>query len=101
MTRLDPVHPGEVLKYDFMVPLGLSDTGLAKAISVTPACINEIVRCRRGITAETALRLARHFRTDPYSWMNLQDRYELALAERTFVRPSRPPRESPRDTPGA
>ena len=85
MTRLDPVHPGEVLKQDFMVPFGLSDTGLARAIGVTPARINEIVRGRRGITAETALRLARYFNTDPYSWMNLQDRYELALAERAVA----------------
>ena len=58
MTRLDPVHPGEVLKHDFMEPFALSSTALAKAIGVTPARINEIVRCRRGITAETALRLA-------------------------------------------
>jgi addiction module HigA family antidote len=63
MTRLDPVHPGEVVKHDFMEPLGLSATTLAKAVGVTPARINEIVRGRRGITAETALRLARYFRT--------------------------------------
>ena len=67
MTRLDPVHPGEVLKHNFMAPLGLSDTALAHAIGVTPARVNEIVRCRRGITAETALRLARYFGTDPNS----------------------------------
>ena len=60
MTRLNPVHPGEVLKHDFMEPLGLSATALAKAVGVTPARINEIVRGRRGITAETALRLARY-----------------------------------------
>ncbi len=83
MTRLDPVHPGEVLKHDFMDPFGLSATGLAKAIGVTPARIAEIVRGRRGITAETALRLARYFDTDAQSWMNLQDRYELELAERS------------------
>ncbi len=82
MTRLDPVHPGEVLKHDFMEPFGLSATALAKAIGVTPARIAEIVRGRRGITAETALRLARYFGTDARSWMNLQDRYELMLAER-------------------
>ena len=82
MTRLDPVHPGEVLKQDFMAPLGLSDTALAHAIRVTPARVNEIVRGRRGITAETALRLARYFGTDPHSWMNLQTLYELAIAER-------------------
>ncbi|MDE0175074.1 MAG: HigA family addiction module antitoxin [Defluviicoccus sp.] len=82
MTRLDPVHPGEVLKHDFMEPLGLSATALAAAIGVTPARIGEIVRGRRGITAETALRLARYFETDARSWTSLQDRYELAVAER-------------------
>ncbi len=82
MTRLDPVHPGEVLKHDFMEPFELSSTALARALGVTPARINEIVRCRRGITADTALRLARYFGTDAQSWMNLQDRYELAVAER-------------------
>ena len=81
MIRLDPVHPGEVLKHDFMEPFALSATALAKSIGVTPARINEIVRGRRGITAATALRLARYFRTDAQSWMNLQDRYELSLAE--------------------
>ena len=54
MTRLEPVHPGEVLKHDFMEPFALSSNALAKAIGVTPARINEIVRGRRGITAETA-----------------------------------------------
>ena len=82
MTLLEPVHPGEILKHDFMEPFGLSATALAKAIGVTPARISEIVRGRRGITAETALRLARYFGTDARSWMNLQDRYELVLAER-------------------
>ena len=82
MTRLDPIHPGEVLKHDFMDPFALSSTALARAVGVTPARINEIVRGRRGITAETALRLARYFGTDAQSWMNLQDQYELAVAVR-------------------
>ncbi len=82
MTRLEPVHPGEILKHDFMEPCALSATELAKAIGVTPARISEIVRGRRGITAETALRLARYFNTDARSWMNLQDRYELDIAAR-------------------
>ena len=82
MTRLEPVHPGEVLKHDFMDPFALSATALAKAIGVTLARIAEIVRGRRGIPAETALRLARYFNTDARSWMNLQDRYELEIAER-------------------
>ena len=82
MTRLEPVHPGAILKHEFMESFGLSANALAKAIGVTPARINEIVRGRRGITAATALRLARYFSTDPQSWMNLQDRYELSIAER-------------------
>ena len=82
MTRLEPVHPGEVLKHDFMDPFDLSATALARAVGVTPARIAEIVRGRRGITAETALRLARYFGTDARSWMNLQDRYELEIAAR-------------------
>lgn len=65
-----------------MVPYGLSSNALARAIGVTPARINDIVRGRRGITADTALRLARFFGTDVQSWMNLQDRYELAVAQR-------------------
>ena len=64
-----------------MEPLGLSSTPLAKAIGVTPARINEILRGRRGITAETALRLAKFSRTDAQNWMNRQDQYELAVAE--------------------
>ncbi|MCY4500988.1 MAG: HigA family addiction module antitoxin [Alphaproteobacteria bacterium] len=80
MTALDPIHPGEVLKHDFMEPFALSSAALARAIGVTPARINEILRGRRGLTADTALRLARYFGTDAQSWMNLQDRYELAVA---------------------
>ena len=83
MTRLEPIHPGEILKHDFMDPWGLSATALATALGVSPGRINEIVRGRRGITASTALRLARYFGTDAQSWMNLQTRYELLVAERT------------------
>ena len=85
MIELDPAHPGEVLKHDFMEPFALSSNALARALGVTPARVNEIVRGRRGITAETALRLARYFGTDAQSWMNLQDRYELAVAERAVA----------------
>src|ERR1700761_6693711 len=82
MTRkLAPIHPGEILREEFMAPLGLSSNALAKAIGVTTARINEIVRERRGITADTALRLARYFGTDAQSWMNLQQRYDLQLAK--------------------
>ncbi len=82
MKRLAPVHPGEILQHDFMEPLNLTSNSLARAIGVTPARINEIVRGRRGITAETALRLAKFFGTDAQSWMNLQSQYELEVAER-------------------
>jgi addiction module HigA family antidote len=78
--KLPPIHPGEILREDFMLPLGLSSNALARAIGVTPARINEIVRERRGITAETALRLARFFGTSVDLWMNLQQRYDLERA---------------------
>lgn len=66
-----PIHPGEILREEFMKPLGLSSNALARALHVTPARISEIVRERRGISADTALRLARFFRTDVQCWMNL------------------------------
>ena len=79
--KLPPIHPGEILREEFMKPLGLSSNGLARALDVTPARINEIVRERRGISADTALRLARFFGTDVQSWMNLQTHYDIQCAE--------------------
>ena len=79
--KLAPVHPGAILREDFMLPFGLSSNALAVAVGVTAARINEIVRERRGITADTALRLARYFGTDPQSWLNLQQRYEFECAQ--------------------
>jgi len=76
-----PVHPGEVLREDYLVPLNMSATALAKALHVTPARINDIVRERRGVTADTALRLARYFGGDAQSWLNLQSAYDLRTAE--------------------
>jgi antitoxin HigA-1 len=81
VKKLPPIHPGEVLREDFMLPNGLSSNALAVAIGVTPARVNDIVRGRRGITADTALRLARFFGTDTQSWLNLQQRYELERAQ--------------------
>jgi addiction module HigA family antidote len=80
-NSMRPIHPGEILREDYMVPLGLSATALAHALGVTPARINDIVRERRGITADTALRLARYFGTDAQSWINLQTAYDLRVAE--------------------
>lgn len=67
-----PIHPGEHLREDFMKPLGLTSNALARALRITPARVNEILRERCGITADTALRLARFFGTDAQSWLNLQ-----------------------------
>jgi antitoxin HigA-1 len=80
-NQMRPIHPGEILREEYMVPLSISSNALAKAIQVTPARINDIVRERRGITADTALRLARYFGTDARSWMNLQAAYDLRVAE--------------------
>src|ERR1700704_2353612 len=81
--KLKPIHPGEHLREDFMKPLGLSSNALANALEVTPARIHEIVRERRGISADTALRLARFFGTDAQSWLNLQSHYDIQCAEDT------------------
>lgn len=79
--KLAPIHPGEHLREEFMIPLGLSSNALARALNVTPARINEIVRERRGITADTALRLARFFNTSHQFWLNLQCNYDVQCAE--------------------
>lgn len=77
-----PIHPGEFLREDFLVPLGLSANALALALRVPVTRISEIVRERRGITADTALRLSRYFGTTPDFWMKMQMSYDLALAHR-------------------
>jgi len=77
---LKPVHPGEILAAEFLEPMGLSQYRLAKDIDVPARRINEIVLGKRGITADTALRLARYFGTSPDVWLNLQVRYELDKA---------------------
>ncbi|MFI4959689.1 MAG: HigA family addiction module antitoxin [Lysobacterales bacterium] len=81
-TLLPPVHPGEILREEFMVPLELSSNALARAIGVTPARVNDIVSERRGISADTALRLGRYFGTTADVWINLQKRFELETARR-------------------
>ena len=81
--RMPPLHPGEFLREDFMVPLGLSANALALALRVPATRIGEIVKERRGITADTALRLGRYFRMTPEFWMNLQSHYDLEVARDT------------------
>lgn len=77
---LTPIHPGEILREEWLKPLELSANALAMALGVPAARINDIVLERRGITADTALRLARYFGTDAQSWVNLQTHYELETA---------------------
>jgi addiction module HigA family antidote len=79
--KLDPVHPGEILLKEFIAPLGLSQNRLALALGVPARRINEIVLGKRGITADTALRLARYFKMSPQFWLGLQMDYELDVAE--------------------
>ena len=76
-----PVHPGEVLREDFLIPLGMSANALAKALNVPAPRVNDVVRGRRGVSADTAMRLARYFGGDARSWLNLQAAYDLRVAE--------------------
>jgi addiction module HigA family antidote len=80
MDRIPFPHPGETLREDFLVPLGMSVNRLALELRVPATRLTEIVRGRRGISADTALRLARYFNTTPKFWLNLQTSYDLAVA---------------------
>ncbi len=81
-NKMRPVHPGEVLREEFLVPLGISAHALALELRVPAPRINEIVRERRSVTPETALRLARYFGTTAQFWLNLQTSYDLKITER-------------------
>ncbi len=81
--RLPPVHPGEILRDDFLLPMGISVYELANAIKVPRSRANDIVRGRRTVSTDTALRLGRYFGTSPEFWINLQARYDLDVADRT------------------
>jgi addiction module HigA family antidote len=81
-----PIHPGEVLREDFLKPLGMSANALAKALNVAAPRVNDIVRERRGVSADTAMRLARYFGGDARSWLNLQTAYDLRSAEITSAK---------------
>ena len=84
--RLPLVHPGEILRDDFLRPMKISVYTLGQAIKVPRSRVNDIVLGRRGITADTAFRLARYFGTSPEFWINLQARYELDAADRKLRR---------------
>jgi addiction module HigA family antidote len=84
--RLPPIHPGEMLREEFLVPMGLSANALAIAIGVPATRVGEIVNERRGITADTALRLGRYFHMTPEFWMNLQSHFDLESARNSIER---------------
>ena len=81
---IEPIHPGEILMEDFIAGFGITQNRLAVAIGVPPRRINEIVHGKRGITADTAIRLARYFGTSEEFWMNLQSNYELRIERRVL-----------------
>ncbi|MGB0384195.1 MAG: HigA family addiction module antitoxin [Ardenticatenaceae bacterium] len=81
MKLLPPIHPGEILKEEFLEPMGISQYRLAKEISVSPRRINEIVQGKRAITPDTALRLSRYFGMSERFWLNLQTRYDLEVTK--------------------
>lgn len=82
--RDDPITPGEILREDFMDPLGLSAAALARALGVPANRITALLKGERGVTADTALRLSRYFGTTPEFWMRLQSEYELRRARQTI-----------------
>lgn len=88
MTKngMRPIHPGEILREEFLRPLGMTPHALSKALRVTPSRVNDIVQERRGITADTALRLARYFGGDAKSWLNLQQTYDLKIASQAALK---------------
>ncbi|MEW5789045.1 MAG: HigA family addiction module antitoxin [Pseudomonadota bacterium] len=86
INGMRPIHPGEILREDYLKPLGLSANGLAQALKVPASRINDIVLERRGITVDTAMRLVRYFGGDVQSWMNLQTAYEIKRAQKELAK---------------
>lgn len=98
-NRMRPIHPGEILREEYLVPLGLSANALAGALHVPANRISGIVAGKRSVTADTALRLARAFNSTPDFWLNLQQHYDLRIAETTAkgiksIRPVVPARKA-------
>lgn len=83
--KIKPIHPGEILMEEFLIPLNISQYRLAKDISVAPRRINEIVHGLRAISANTALRLGKYFDVSPQFWLNLQSRYDLERESETLA----------------
>ncbi|MFH1255363.1 MAG: HigA family addiction module antitoxin [bacterium] len=85
--KIKPIHPGEILREEFLVPFKISQYRLAKDIGVAPRRINEIVHCARSVSADTALRLGKYFNVSPQFWLNLQSHFDLEVeaAELNYV----------------
>jgi addiction module HigA family antidote len=80
-NKMRPIHPGEILREDYLIPLGMSANALAAVLCVPATRINDIVRERRAVSPDTAMRLARYFGGDAQSWLNLQSSYDLKISE--------------------
>jgi addiction module HigA family antidote len=83
-TKIPPIHPGEILLEEFLLPMGITQYRLAKDINVPPRRINEIVQGKRAISANTALRLSKYFNMSAQFWMNLQSHYDIELEKEKF-----------------
>jgi len=92
------IHPGEILREEYLKPLHLSATALAKVLRVSVPTVNDIVRCRRAVTADTAVRLARFFRTTEQFWLNLQSAYDVNRAKERLANTLREIKPKPRHT---
>ena len=86
MNNMRPIHPGEIIKEEYLEPLGMSSNALAIALRVPASRINDVVRQKRGVSIDTALRLARYFNSTAQFWLNLQNNYDLKMARQNITR---------------
>ncbi len=86
MNNMRPIHPGEIIKEEYLEPLGMSANALAVALRIPAPRINDVIRQKRGISIDTALRLARYFNTTAQFWMNLQISYDLKIARQKMTK---------------
>ncbi len=86
MNNMRPIHPGEIIKEEYLEPLSMSVSALAVALRVPASRINDVVRQKRGVSIDTALRLARYFNTTAQFWMNLQISYDLKIARQNMTK---------------
>lgn len=85
MNNMRPIHPGEIIKEEYLEPLGMSVSALATALRVPAPRINDVVRQKRAVSVDTALRLARYFNTTAQFWLNLQTSYDLKMAQQSMT----------------